>query len=169
MCLCVCVWEGEGEVFTSLILSQATSFTEEGSGHTATIELSPLQKLDMANQIRALCRSHLLSWSTSCVKWMSASCYLTAVVDNCVSRQQLCSCSVTRPFLSLQRVWLARLHDSLIALYVNLNEAVALVRITQGYTFISSVSYVCLPQQYVAHFHIAPDGAFIKHTRLVSA
>ena len=56
-----------------------------------------------------------------------------------------------------------RLHDSLIALYVNLNEAVAqLVRITQGYTFISSVSYVCLPQQYVAHLHIAPDGAFIK-------
>ena len=55
------------------------------------------------------------------------------------------------------------MHDSLIALYVNLNEAVAqLVRITQGYTFISSVSYVCLPQQYVAHFHIAPDGAFIK-------
>ena len=56
-----------------------------------------------------------------------------------------------------------RLHDSLIALYVNLNEAVAqLVRITQGYTFISSISYVCLPQQYVAHLHIAPDGAFIK-------
>ena len=61
--------------------------------------------------------------------------------------------------LSLRRVWLVRLHDSL---YVNLNEAVALVRITQGYTFISSVSYVYLPQQYVAHFHIAPDGAFIK-------
>ena len=58
---------------------------------------------------------------------------------------------------------------SLIALYVNLNEAVAqLVRITHGYTFISSVSYVCLPQQYVAHFHIAPEGAFIKHTRLMS-
>ena len=55
------------------------------------------------------------------------------------------------------------MHDSFIALYVNLNEAVAqLVRITQGYTFISSVSYVCLPQQYVAHFHKAPDGAFIK-------
>ena len=28
------------------------------------------------------------------------------------------------------------------------------------------VSYVCLPQQYIAHFQIAPDGAFIKHTRL---
>ena len=99
---------------------------------------------------------------------MPASCYLTAMVDNCVPQRQLSSCSVTRPFLSLQRVWLARLHDSLIALYVNLNEAVAqLVRITQGYTFISSVSYVCLPQQYVAHFHIAPDGAFIKHTRLM--
>ena len=27
---------------------------------------------------------------------------------------------------------------------------------------ISSVSYVCLPQQYIAHLQIAPDGAFIK-------
>ena len=100
---------------------------------------------------------------------MPASCYLTAIVDNCIPRQQLGSCSMTRPFLSLRRVWLVRLHDSLIALYVNLNEAVAqLVRITQGYTFISSVSYVCLPQQYVAHFHITPDGAFMKHTRLMS-
>ena len=41
---------------------------------------------------------------------MSASCYLTAVFDNCVPRWQLGSCSVTRPFLSLWRVWLARLH-----------------------------------------------------------
>ena len=94
---------------------------------------------------------------------MPASCYLTTMVDNCVPQRQLGSCSVTRPFLSLQRVWLARLHDLLIALYVDLNEAVAqLVRVTQGYTFISSVSYVCFPQQYVAHFHIDPDGAFIK-------
>ena len=76
---------------------------------------------------------------------MPASCYLITMVDNCVPQRQLSSCSVTRPFLSLRRVWLARLHDLLIALYVNLNEAVAqLVRITQGYTFISSVSYVCL-------------------------
>ena len=27
---------------------------------------------------------------------------------------------------------------------------------------ISSVSYVCLPQQYIAHLQIASDGAFIK-------
>ena len=27
---------------------------------------------------------------------------------------------------------------------------------------ISSVSYVCLPQQYIVHLQIAPDGAFIK-------
>ena len=33
---------------------------------------------------------------------------------------------------------------------------------------ISSVSYVCLPQQYIAHLQIAPDGAVIKHTRLMS-
>ena len=88
---------------------------------------------------------------------MSASYYLTAMVDNCVPRQQLGSCSMTRPFLSLQRVWLARLHDSLIALYVNLNEAVALVRIVT-----LSFLVVSLPQQYVAHLQIAPDGAFIK-------
>ena len=31
---------------------------EEGSGHAATIELSPRQKLDVTNQIRALRRSH---------------------------------------------------------------------------------------------------------------
>ena len=30
---------------------------------------------------------------------------------------------------------------------------------------IPSVSYVCLPQQYIAHLQIVPDGAF-KHTRL---
>ena len=40
---------------------------------------------------------------------MSASYYLTAMFDNCVPRWQLGSCSVTRPFLSLRRVWLARL------------------------------------------------------------
>ena len=37
---------------------------EEVSGHTATIELSPQQKLDVTNQIRALRRLHPLSWST---------------------------------------------------------------------------------------------------------
>ena len=38
---------------------------EEGSGHAATIELSPRQELDVTNQIRtALRRLHPLSWST---------------------------------------------------------------------------------------------------------
>ena len=44
-----------------------TSYTlrrEEGSGHAATIELSPRQKLDVTNQIHALRKSDLLSWST---------------------------------------------------------------------------------------------------------
>ena len=54
-----------------------------------------------------------------------------------------------------------RSSTQLIVLYVN--EAVALVRITWGSTcMISSVSYVCLAQQYIAHLQIAPDGAFIK-------
>ena len=37
---------------------------KEGSGHTATMELSLRQKLDVANQFRTCRRSHPLSWST---------------------------------------------------------------------------------------------------------
>ena len=37
---------------------------------------------------------------------MSASYYLTAMVNNCVSWRQLGSCSMTRPFLSLRRLGL---------------------------------------------------------------
>ena len=37
---------------------------EEGSGHTATIELSPWQNAAMTNEIQALCRLHSLSWSS---------------------------------------------------------------------------------------------------------
>ena len=40
---------------------------------------------------------------------MLASYYLTAIVNNCTPRRQLGSCSVTRPLLSLRRVWPARL------------------------------------------------------------
>ena len=92
---------------------RATLFTEreEGSGHAATIELSPRQKLAVTNEIRTLHRLHLLSWSsnsfTICLANVS---YITALFDNCVPRRQLVRCSVTRPFLSLQRVWLPKLH-----------------------------------------------------------
>ena len=44
---------------------------------------------------------------------MSASYYLTAVFDNCIPRQQFDGCNITRPFLSLQRVWLTRLVKTL--------------------------------------------------------
>ena len=44
---------------------------------------------------------------------MSTSGYLTAMFNNCVPRRQLGSCSVPRLFLSLQRVWLARLPFSI--------------------------------------------------------
>ena len=47
---------------------------------------------------------------------MSAFYYLTAMVDNCVPWQQLNGCSVTRPFLSLRRVWHARLLPHEVAL-----------------------------------------------------
>ena len=52
--------------------------------------------------------------------------------------------------------------EVLLALCVNLNETVVLVR---GSTcIVSSISYVCLPQHVViTHLQIAPDGAFIKH------
>ena len=52
---------------------------------------------------------------------MSASYYLTAMVNNCVPRRQLGTCSMTRPFLSLRRVWLVRLHV-MIDLYRPLSE-----------------------------------------------
>ena len=42
--------------FPSLV---STPFTERGSGHAATVELSPRQKLDVS-------RSYLLSWSAKC-------------------------------------------------------------------------------------------------------
>ena len=45
---------------------------------------------------------------------MSASYYPTAMFYNCVPWRQLGSCSVTRPFLSLQRVWLARLNWDMV-------------------------------------------------------
>ena len=96
---------------SSCSLASHTLRREEGSCHAATIELSSRQKLDVTNQIRALRRSHLLSWSTimSRVQRISVFYYLTAVFDNCIPWRQLGSCSVTRPVLSLHRVWLARL------------------------------------------------------------
>ena len=45
---------------------------------------------------------------------MSASYYLTAMFNNCVPQRQLRSCNVTRPFLSLRRVWLVRLDMKLV-------------------------------------------------------
>ena len=59
------------DVLTTIVCQVGSSLAshtlrrrEEGSGHAATIELSPRQKLVVTNQIRALCRSHSLSWST---------------------------------------------------------------------------------------------------------
>ena len=44
-----------------------TLHREEGSGHAATVELSPRQKLAVNNEICALYRSHRLSWSSNYV------------------------------------------------------------------------------------------------------
>ena len=52
-------------VFTESEASmQFTNFQRNFSGHAATIELSPRQKLVRTNQICALRGSHSLSWST---------------------------------------------------------------------------------------------------------
>ena len=90
------------------LASHTPSQREEGSGHAATIELSPRQKLVRTNQIRALRRSHRRCHGVQLRHnvfsgRMSAAYYLTAMVNNCVPRRQLGSCSVTRPFLSLRR------------------------------------------------------------------
>ena len=86
-------------------------------GHTATIELSPRQQLAVTNEIRTLHRLHLLSWSSNCfTRCLANVSYLTALVDNCVPQRQLIRCSVTTPFLSLQRVWLPRLHPHIYTL-----------------------------------------------------
>ena len=80
---------------------------EKGSGHAATIELSPQQKLTVTNEICALHRLHPLSWSsnyvTMCLVDVSIF-YLTVLFDNCVPQLQLISCNLTRPFLSAEGV-----------------------------------------------------------------
>ena len=87
-------------------LASHTLRREEGSGHTATIELSPQQKLDVTNQIHTVDRIRCHGVQSCRV----LSRCLTAVFDNCIPRQQLDGCSVTRLFLSMRRVWLVRRH-----------------------------------------------------------
>ena len=65
---------------------QGSLHREEGSGHTATIESLPWQKLAVTNEIRALQRLHPLPWSSSYV-----TTYLADV-----------SCSMTRPLLPVK-------------------------------------------------------------------
>ena len=91
-------------------LTSLTSHTlhRKRVGHTATIELSPFQKLAVTNEIRTLRRLHPLS--------RSSNCFTTALFDNCLPWRQLIRCSVTTPFLSLQSVWLPRLHPHIYTL-----------------------------------------------------
>ena len=83
---------------------------EEGSGPTVTTKLPPRQKIGVTNEIQALHRLHPLSWSSNNITsrhQMSASYYLTAIFNSCIR--------MTRPFLSLQRVLLARLARILVS------------------------------------------------------
>ena len=93
---------------SSCSLGSHTLRREERSCHAATIELSSRQKLDVTNQIRAFV-DHICCHEVQLCHVFSGSYYLTTVFDNCIPQRQLGSCSVTRPVLSLHRVWLARL------------------------------------------------------------
>ena len=48
-------------------LASHTLCREEGFGYTVTIELLPRQKLAVTNEIHALYKLHLLSWSSNYV------------------------------------------------------------------------------------------------------
>ena len=83
-----------GEVLCLLQYDSLTSHTlhrEKESGSAATIKLSQQQKLDVINQIRALHRSHLLSWGSKYITTCLAdvSILLSVTFDNCVPRWQL--------------------------------------------------------------------------------
>ena len=83
---------------------------EEGSGPTVTTKLPPWQKIGVTNEIQALHSLYPLSWSSNNITsrhQMSASYYLTAIFNSYIR--------VTRPFLSLQRVLLARLARILVS------------------------------------------------------
>ena len=76
-------WEfsGGGMRFVASLASHTLRRAEERSGHAATIKLSPRQKLDVTNQIRALRRSHLLSWSNNYVTTCLAD--VSILLSNC--------------------------------------------------------------------------------------
>ena len=59
----------------------------------------------MTNEIHDLCRLHPLSQSSNYITCLAD----VSIFDNCIPQRQLVSYSVTRPFLSLRRVWFVRL------------------------------------------------------------
>ena len=95
-------------------LASHTLLREEVSGHAATIELPPQQKLAVINEVCALHRLHLLLWSSN---------YVTCLADVSISLSNRSvwyfklqsmhgdnSSAAAWPDPSfLQRVWLARL------------------------------------------------------------
>ena len=88
------------------LVSQTIPFAERGRvWSTATIELSPGQKLAMTNEIHSLYKLHLLSWSSNYVTTCLADVSILSNGTVWYMRQRW---SVTRPFLSA-KVWLVRL------------------------------------------------------------
>ena len=96
-CACVCVCVGGGSS-TSLIVLQATPFAERG-------RLQPSSCCHNRNLMWPI-RSALFAYRIRCHGVQYVTClvdvsilFLTAMVDNCIPRRQLSSCSMTRPFL----------------------------------------------------------------------
>ena len=58
-------------VHTSSSLASYTLHREEESGHAATIEFSPRQKLAVTNEICTVCSLHPLSWSSNYVSCLA--------------------------------------------------------------------------------------------------
>ena len=92
-----------------LSLASHTLHREEGSGQASTIELSPRQKLDVTSEVCTLCRLDPLSWSSNYVTCLADVSIVISIAD----------CSVTRPFISLRRVWLVRLVASLLVFIIS--------------------------------------------------
>ena len=104
-CSCLAVYKTAQSVWATdnqTSICNQTLHRGKKSSHAAIIELSPWQKFAVTNEIRALCKLHLLSWSsnyiTQRVQQMLASYYLMFLIN--IS-------SAADPY-SVRRVQLAR-------------------------------------------------------------
>ena len=92
------------------------------------------------------------------------------MVDNCVPRQQLGSCSVTRPFFSLRRVWLARLSRALVLFLVALFSGSSPVQASPQLRLLPSschrprlpIQDIHIPEHHpVVHWLVSQSGVYL--------